>query len=95
MMSSHRIPAIATLYRGHSTSTALEKEERIDKESNKRYRERDVQSKKWYLSHKFFYVLFSVTQSFLLGFSWSSDNIPVSEKKEHFQAKASVTDITI
>ena len=34
-----------------------------------------------YPSLKFFYVLFSVTQSFRLGFSWSSDSIIESNKE--------------
>ena len=46
-----------------------------------KYRQESMQSKKWYLSHKFFYVFFSVTQSFLLGFSWSCDSITGSNKK--------------
>ena len=41
-----------------------------------------MQSKKWCPSHKFFYVLFAVTKSFLLGFSWSSDNITASTSKK-------------
>ena len=40
-----------------------------------------MQPKKWCLSHKFFYILFSVTQLFLLGFSWSFDNISASNRK--------------
>ena len=40
-----------------------------------------MQSKKWRLSHKFFYLLFAVTQSFLLDFSCSSDNITGSNTK--------------
>ena len=41
----------------------------------------DVQPKKWCPSHKFFYVLFLVTQFFLLGFSCSSDNTTANNKK--------------
>ena len=51
------------------------------KEATKKHRKESVQSKKWYPSHKFSYVLFSVTQSFLLGFSWSSESITASNKK--------------
>ena len=41
-----------------------------------------MESQKWCPTHKFFYVLSSVTQSlFLLGFSSSSDNITASSKK--------------
>ena len=52
------------LYRGHTTSTSLRMQERVDEESNKkRYRTDGAQSEK-------INVLFSVTQStFLLGFS--------------------------
>ena len=35
----------------------------------------------WRPLHKFFYALFSVTQSFLLGFSWSFGNIADRKKK--------------
>ena len=45
-------------------------------------RKKGVQSKQWCPSDKFFYLLFSVTESlFLLGFSQSSDNITASNKK--------------
>ena len=66
-------------------------------ESNRKlYRTKEgVQSKKWYHLHKFFYLLFSVTQSFLLGFSWSSDNITASKKQSILKKKpASVPEIT-
>ena len=54
----------------------------VDEESNKKWhRKDDVQSKKWCPSHKFFYVFFAVTKSFLLGFWCSSDNITASDKK--------------
>ena len=54
----------------------------VGKKSEKKWhRVKGVQPKKWCSSHKFFYVLFSVTQSFLFGFSWSSDNIARSNKK--------------
>ena len=51
------------------------------KKATKKHKKEGVKSKKWYPSHKFFYVLFFVTQSFLLGFSWSSDNITAGNKK--------------
>ena len=69
------------IYRGHSATTSLGKLERVDNESNKKHRKESVQSKKWYHSHKFFCVLFSVKQSFRLGFSWSYDNITANNKK--------------
>ena len=73
------------LYSGHSANASLEKGEGVNKESNKEWhRKEGVQSKKWCFSHKFFYVLFLVTQSlFLLGFSWSPDNIIASKKRAH------------
>ena len=37
--------------------------------------------KMWCSSRKFFYVLFFVTHSFFLGFTWSSDNMTVIKKK--------------
>ena len=42
----------------------------VDETSDKKlHKKEDVQPKKRCPSHKFVYVLFSVTQSFLLGFS--------------------------
>ena len=62
----------------------------------KRHRKESVQSKKWYPSHKFFYVLFSVTQSFLLGFSWSFDSVTANNKKcTSKKDPTSVSEITI
>ena len=71
------------LYRDHAAKTSFGKGEGVDKESNKKWhRKEGVQSKKWCPLHKFFYVLFSVTQSlFLLGFSSSPGNITASNKK--------------
>ena len=55
-----------------------------------------MQSKQWCHSHKLFYVLFSVTQFFLLGFSWTSDNITVDNKKRTSKKEpTSVSEITI
>ena len=76
IITNHR--NVMCLYRDYSASTSIRKGEREDKESNRKWhRKESVQLKNWCPSYKFFYVLFSVTQSFLLGFSWSSDNIPV------------------
>ena len=73
---------IMYIYSGHSASTLLQKGEGIDEESSRKWhRKEGVQSKKWRPSHKFCYALFSATQSFLLGFSGSSDNIIASNKK--------------
>ena len=41
-----------------------------------------MESKKWYPSHKFFCILFPVTQLFFLSFSRSSDSITVSNKNK-------------
>ena len=76
---------------------SLEKGNGVDKESNEKCNgKEDVQSKKWFLSHKFFYVTFSVTQSlFLLGFSWNSDNITASNKKRTSKKESiTVSEIT-
>ena len=83
------------LYRGYSASTSLKKGEGEDKQSDRKWEE-GVQSKKWCHSNKFFYVLFSVTQSFLFCFSWSSDNITVSKKKSTSKKEpTSMSEITI
>ena len=73
----------------------LESRRESTKKATKRHRGR-VQSRKWYPSHKFFYILFSVTQSFLLGFSWSSDSITAINKKSTSKKEpTSVSEITI
>ena len=56
-----------------------------------------MQSKKLCPSNKFFYVLFPVTQSlFLLGLSWSPENITASNKKSTSKKKpTSVSKITM
>ena len=47
----------------------------------------------WCPSRKFFYELYSVTQSFLLVFMWSSDKITVSNKKKTYpRAYQSISD---
>ena len=70
------------LYRGHSASTSLGKGEGVGEESSRKWHRKDGVQPKKYLSHKFFYVLFSVTQSlFLLGFSSSPGNMTASNKK--------------
>ena len=86
------------LYRGHSASTSLGNGEGVDEESNKNWhRNEGMQSKKWSPSHKFFYVLFSVTQSlYHLGFSWSPDNITASNKNSTPKKElSSVSEMTI
>ena len=62
------------LYNGDSASTSLGKGEEVDKGSHKKCSQECF-------SHKFFYILFSATQSFLLRFSWSCDNTTASNKK--------------
>ena len=54
-----------------------------------------MQSKKLCRSSKCFYVPFSVTQSFLLGFPCSSNTITVRNKKINIQDPISVSEITI
>ena len=82
--ASHR--NIMYLYRGHAASTSLGKVEMVDEESNK----------KWCCSQKFFYAIFSVTQSFLLSFLWRSDIITASSEKNISKKEpTSVSDITL
>ena len=65
------------------------------KKPTKRHRKESVQSKKWYPSHKFFYVLFSVAQPFLVGFSWNSNGIKASNKESTSKNEpTSVSEIT-
>ena len=67
MISSHRTMPIVILciFIGYSVNMSLGKEMGVDEESSKNYIEKRVFSRS---SHKFFYALFSVTLSFLLGF---------------------------
>ena len=66
------------------------------KKATKKHRKGSVQSKKWYPSHKFLHVLFPIIQSFLLGFSWSSDSITASNQKCTAKKEFStVSEITI
>ena len=85
MISLHRIPHIAILCVFIEPIQQVRHLGRggVNEGSNKKWhRKEGVQSKKWCPSHKFFYVLFPVTQSlFLLGFSWSPDNITARNKK--------------
>ena len=56
--------------------------ENVDEKSDKEWHKKEgVQPKKWFHSHKFFYVLSFITQSFPHGFSWTSNNITASTKK--------------
>ena len=80
------------LYRDHAAKTSFGKGEGVDKESNKKWhRKEGVQSR------KFFYVLFSVTQSlFLLVFSISPGNITANNKKSTSKkVPTSISKITI
>ena len=65
MVSSHRIPPIAII-------GIILQGRHLGDTSTKRHR---------YPSRRFFCVLFFVTQSFLLGFSWGSDTITGNNKK--------------
>ena len=56
------------------------------KNNDKNWQKERVQPKKWCSSHKLFYLLFSVTQSFLLEFPWSPDNITVNNKKNKYKS---------
>ena len=93
---SHSIPSIAILciFIG-AIQQVRHLGREVDEENNKKWhRKESVQLKRW---HKFFYVLFSVTQSlFLLGFSQSPNNITASNKKSTSKKKpSSVSEITI
>ena len=64
-----------------AADTQSRSKRRVDEKSDKKwYKKERVQLKKWCPLRKFPYVFFSVTQSFLLGFSWSSDIITASNK---------------
>ena len=96
----HRIPHIAILcvFIGAIQQVRHLRRGGVNEESNKKlHRKEGVESKKWCPSHKFFHVLFSVTQSlFLLGFSWNPHNIRASDKKSTSKKEhASVSKVTI
>ena len=56
--------------------------ESVDEKSDKEWHKKEgVQPKELFHSHKFFYVLSFITQSFPHGFSWTSNNITASTKK--------------
>ena len=99
MILLHRIPHIAILcvFLGAIQQVRPLGRGGVNEESDKKWRRNEgVQSKKWCPSHKFFYVLFSVTQSlFLLGFSWSLDSITASNKKNTSKKEpTSVSEVT-
>ena len=82
MISSHRIPPMAILCIFIGASTSLDMGTGVDKESKKKcHRKEGVQLKKWFSSHKFYYVPFPVTQYFLLGFLWDYSE----QQKKHIQ----------
>ena len=99
MVSSHRIPTIAILciFIGPIQQIRhLGKEAWEDKESKRKWHRMDsVQSKEWCPSHKFFYVLFSIIQSFLLGFPWNSHIAESKKKTTSKKDPTSISDITI
>ena len=49
-----------------------------------------VQPQMLFPSHKCLYVPLSITQSFLLGFWWSSNNITASNKEKNTRAYQSM-----
>ena len=85
------------LHRGHLASVTLGKRERVDEESNKKLiRKQGVRQKSDVPQANSFMYLFLITQSFLLGFSLSSDNITASNKKSTYNKEpTSVSEITI
>ena len=85
-------------YWNHSASTWIGKGDGVDEERNKKWhRKEGVWQKRQCPSHKFFYVLFSVTQfSFLPGFSSSPGNITASIKQNTSKkVPTSISEITI
>ena len=89
---------IMNLYWNHSTSTSLGTGDGVDEESNKKWhRKEGVWQKRQCPSHKFLYVLFSVTQfSFLPGFSSSPGNITASiSQNTSKKVPTSISEITI
>ena len=99
MISSHGIPTIAILciFIGPIQQVRhLGRERKQTKKAAKNDIERRACSQKIDIPHKFFYGLFSLTQSFLLSFSWSSDNITASNKKSTCKKEPiSVSEIAI
>ena len=93
---------IMYLYGGHQQVRHLKKatkrtKRKLEETNRKWHKKQRVQSKKSCPAQKFFYVLFSVTQSlFLLSFSWSPDNITASNKKSTSKkSPTSLSEITI
>ena len=56
------------------------------KNNDKNWHKERVQPKKWCPPRKFFYLLFSVIQSFLLEFPWSPDNITANNNKNKYKS---------
>ena len=99
MVSSQRIPTIAVLciFKGTIQQVRhLGRGREMTKKATVNDIERRVCSQKSDVPHKILLRIFSVTQSFLLGFSWSSDNITVSKKKSTSKKEpTSIFEITI
>ena len=99
MISSQRIPPVGILciFIGVIQQVCPLEREGVNEESKWHNRKEGMWSKKARPSHKFFYVLFFVTESLLLlGFSWSTDNITASNKKNTSKKEPpSVSEITI
>ena len=99
MLSLHRTPSIAILWIFIGTiQQVLGKGVAVDEEKHEKWhRKEGVQWKKWSPSHKFLYVLFSITQClFLLRFSSGPDNITASiTKSTSKKVPTSISEITI
>ena len=99
MVSSRRISSIAIFCTCHSASTLHQVERGREKttkvtENDIEWRACSQKSDAFHTNSSVFF--FSVTQSFLLGFSWSSDDITVSKKKSPFKKEpTSISEITI
>ena len=98
MISSHRIPPILILCIGpFSKYVTLEWGEEGPKKQQKNGIEKKACSQKVITLTQILLCTFSMTQSlFLLGFSWSSDNITASNKKSTSKKEpTSASEITI
>ena len=100
MVSSHRIPTIAILciFIGaiQQISQLGLRRENTKKATENVIERRACSQKKWCLSHKFFFALFSVTQSlFLLGLSWNPDIVASTKKSTSKKQPTSISEITI
>ena len=82
----HQSPPPRLLLSG--AKSFLHKIEVETKKNKKWHKKEDPQPKKWCSSHKCFYVLFSITPSFLLGLSWHETLIILQPAARETHARA-------